>query len=168
MSDHQISGKSHPITGKSPGTRRSVQVLLVGLVVAALLLAGAVVAHNLLGGRAQASRLMPQSSEMETALGVRFSRVAVVGDGGLVTLSYVVLDPEKATRFQSDIAHPPVLRSEARTGGTHRVSLMKQGHSMRAGQTYYLVFENTAGALRPEESITIDYGTLHLRHVPVL
>ena len=59
---------------------------------------------------------VPQSAAMEDALGVRFSRVAVVGDGGLLTVSYVVLDAEKATRFQSDTTHPPVLRSEARDG----------------------------------------------------
>jgi hypothetical protein len=105
---------------------------------------------------------------MEDALGVRFSRVAVVGDGGLLTVSYVVLDAEKATRFQSDSTHPPVLRSEAREGSTRRVSLMKQGHNLRAGQTYYLVYENTAGALRPDEQVTIEDGALRLRHVPVL
>ena len=128
----------------------------------------ALVVGNLAQSRAQASHLVPQSAAMENALGVRFSRVAVVGDGGLVTVSYVVLDAEKATRFQSDTTHPPVLRSEARDGGTRRVSLMKQGHSLRAGQTYYLVYQNTAGALRPDEQVTIEDGSLRLRHVPVL
>jgi hypothetical protein len=110
----------------------------------------------------------PQSAAMEDQLGVRFSRLAVVGDGGLITLTYVVLDAEKATRFQSDIAHPPELLSEDRSGGTKRVSLMKQGHSLRAGQTYYLVYENTRGALRHGGQATIVYGQLLLRHAPVL
>jgi hypothetical protein len=128
----------------------------------------ALVVGNLTQSRAQAGHLVPQSAAMENALGVRFSRIAVVGDGGLVTVSYVVLDAEKATRFQSDTIHPPVLRSEARDGATRRVSLMKQGHSLRAGQTYYLVYQNTAGALRPDEQVTIEDGPLRLRHVPVL
>ena len=40
---------------------------------------------------------------MEDALGIRISRVAVVGDGGLITMSYVVLDAEKAAKFQLDV-----------------------------------------------------------------
>jgi hypothetical protein len=114
------------------------------------------------------SRTMPHSAAMEANLGVRFSRVAVVGDGGLITVSYVVLDSEKAGRFQSDVAHPPVLTSEARPVSTKRVSLMKQGHTLRAGQTYYLVYENTRGALRHGEQVTLGYGPLRLKHVPVL
>lgn len=134
-------------------------------VVTALIL---VLGYLLMSREASADTTMPQSSEMESSLGVRFSRLAVVGDGGLVTLSYVVLDQEKAYRFQTDVAHPPSLHSEARQGGTQRVSLMRQGHNLRAGQTYYLVFQNTSGALRSGELADIEYGSMHLRHVPVL
>lgn len=149
-------------------SRRTSHAPLTWVVLAAVALLVALVVGNLAQSRAQASRLVPQSTAMENTLGVRFSRVAVVGDGGLLTVSYVVLDAEKATRFQSDTTHPPVLHSEARDGATRRVSLMKQGHNLRAGQTYYLVYENTAGALRPGEQVTIQDGTLRLRHVPVL
>ena len=152
----------------APQRRRTSRSPLTWVVLAAVALLLALVVGNLAQSRAQASHLVPQSSAMENALGVRFSRVAVVGDGGLLTVSYVVLDAEKATRFQSDTTHPPVLHSEARDGSTRRVSLMKQGHNLRAGQTYYLVYENTAGALRPDEQVTIQDGTLRLRHVPVL
>jgi hypothetical protein len=138
------------------------------MVTATLVLLGAFILHNLLSGTAEASRLVPQDSRIENTLGVRFSRVAVVGDGGLVTVSYLVLDSEKASRFQSDTKGRPVLRSEARAGGTNRVSLMKQGHTLRAGQTYYFVYQNTGGALRPNERVTIDAGPYHLPHVPVL
>ena len=113
-------------------------------------------------------RAFPQSAQMETALGVRFSRVAVVGDGGLVTLSYVVLDVDKASRFQSDTKHPPVLRSEARDGSTDRVSIMRQGHINRAGATYYFVYQNTGGAFRSGERMTITYLDHELTDVPVL
>ncbi len=136
------------------------------LVVLAVLMA--LIISNVAQSRAQASRAVPQNAAMEKALGVRFSRVAVVADGGLITVSYVVLDPEKASRFQLDGAHPPVLHSEARGLSTQRVSLMKQGHTLRAGQTYYLVYQNTRGALKPNELVSIDSGALHLRHVPVL
>jgi hypothetical protein len=150
---------------RTPWRQRSRRWLVpVAVVVTIVLLA----AYLLLTREASAGTAMPQSSQMESSLGIRFSRVAVVGDGGLVTLSYVVLDQEKAFRFQTDVEHPPSLHSEARTGGTHRVSLMRQGHNLRAGQTYYLVFQNTAGAIRSGELADIEYGSMHLRHVPVL
>ena len=149
-------------------TTRTRRSLLRWAVIAVVALLVALVAGNLVQSRAQATRATPQSAALEEALGVRFSRVAVVGDGGLITLSYVVLDSAKATEFQSNTAHPPVLQSEARPKSSKRVSLMKQGHNLRAGQTYYLVYENTAGALRPQEEVSIDVGNLHLRHFPVL
>lgn len=138
------------------------------VVIAVLAVLVALITANVVQSRAQASPTVPQNAAMEKALGVRFSRVAVVADGGLITVSYVVLDPEKASRFQLDGAHPPVLHSEARGESTSRVSLMKQGHTLRAGQTYYLVYQNKRGALRPHEQVTIDAGALHLRHVPVV
>jgi hypothetical protein len=110
----------------------------------------------------------PQSSALERATGVRFTRVVVVGDGGLVTVFYEVVDPERATRLQADRDHPPRLSSDARRGGTQRASIMRAGHQMRAGQTYYFVYENTKGAIRPGEHVDITYGGHTLREVPVL
>jgi hypothetical protein len=110
----------------------------------------------------------PRSAALEQELGVRFSRVVVVGDGGLVQLSFVVMDPDKATQFEASLSKPPAIVSEARPGGTTRVSVMKQGHNLTAGQTYYLVYENTRGAIRPGERVTIRVVDKQLRHVPVL
>jgi hypothetical protein len=142
------------------------------LVVLAAVLAIALVVGILVGVRvwssADAAGTFPQSAAIEQQYGVRFTRIAVVGDGGLITLTYVVLDSEKASRFQSDVAHPPELRSESRDGGTKRVSVMKQGHSLRTGQTYYFVYQNTKGALRHGEKASINLGALTLPHAPVL
>ncbi len=150
-----------------PGTSRTrLTANLVLALVGVLLVLYLVLAPH--GGKAQADEHVPQSAAMEARTGVRFSRVAVVGDGGLLTVFYVVLDPEKATAFQADREHPPVLRSESRAGGTSRASIMRAGHQMRAGQTYYLVYENTDGAIRSGEQTTVSYGGSSLRHVPVL
>ena len=150
------------------GPRRTYRRPIRWMVITILAVLVVIIVSNIAQSRAQASRAVPQNAAMEKTLGVRFSRVAVVADGGLITVSYVVLDPEKASRFQLDGAHPPVLHSEARGLSTSRVSLMRQGHTLRAGQTYYLVYQNTRGALRPNEQVSIDAGALHLRHVPVL
>ena len=147
--------------------RRGRLAINVALLVVLVALAATVVVR--FGAHAEAGPgPMPRSAALENLTGVRVSRVAVVGDGGLVTVFYVVLDPEKATRFQADRDHPPRLSSDARDGGTQRASIMRAGHAMRAGQTYYLVYENTAGALRSGETMTISYGGVALHHVPVL
>lgn len=143
--------------------------LMINLALLAVLITLAGILVVRFGAHADARpTAMPQSAAFEDLTGVRVSRVAVVGDGGLVTVFYVVLDPEKATRFQADRDHPPRLTSEAREGGTQRASIMRAGHAMRAGQTYYLVYENTAGALRSGETMTLTYGGVALHHVPVL
>jgi hypothetical protein len=139
-------------------------VILIAVLAVGLAAAGFAVAKVASSG----SDKFPQSAAIENEYGVRFSRIAVVGDGGLITLTYVVLDSEKATRFQADVQHPPELKSEDRDGGTKRVSVMKQGHSLRAGQTYYLVYQNTKGALRHGEKATVRLGSLNLPHAPVL
>ncbi|MCU1500191.1 MAG: hypothetical protein QOE99_1496 [Actinomycetota bacterium] len=144
------------------GGTRLLTMLLIALL-------ATLVTHNVMAARASSvSHRVPQSAAMEDAFGVRFSRVAVVGDGGLITLTYVVLDAEKATRFQAGTTDPPLLRSESRLGGTGRVSLMRQGHNLRAGQTYYLVYQNTKGALRAGEKVTLTKDGLTLAHLPVL
>jgi hypothetical protein len=110
----------------------------------------------------------PHDVAMEDATGVQFTRVAVVADGGLVMVEYVVQDVEKATAFQVDRAHVPTVSSEARDKATNRVSIMKPGHLIRAGQTYYLVYQNTDGALRSGERATLTYLGQTLSDVPVL
>jgi hypothetical protein len=151
-------------TGRTRGVNRLV---VLSAVLATALVVGLLVGLKLWSS-ADPGSSFPQSAAIEQQYGVRFSRIAVVGDGGLITLTYVVLDSEKAGRFQSDVQHPPQLLSENRDGGTKRISVMKQGHTLRAGQTYYLVYQNTKGALRHGERASIHLGDLTLSHAPVL
>jgi hypothetical protein len=149
------------------GMRAVNRLVVLAAVLAIALVAGIFVAVKVWSSPDDAAAF-PQSAAIEQQYGVRFTRIAVVGDGGLITLTYVVLDSEKASRFQSDVAHPPELRSESRDGGTKRVSVMKQGHSLRTGQTYYFVYQNTKAALRHDEKASIKLGALTLPHAPVL
>ncbi len=152
-----------------PSTRRTRHRGLINVTLALVIV---IVAGYLVLGRlttsASGGSEVPRSAAMEKLAGVRFSRVVVVGDGGLVTVFYMVLDPEKATQFQADRDHPPKVSSEDRAGGTQRASIMRAGHQMRAGQTYYLVYENTGGAIRSHEQVSLRYGGVTLAHVPVL
>lgn len=157
-------------------TRRRPLWLAVDLALVALLVAigGLLAVHAAAGAGSRsdvrpAAAHVPRNEALEKLTGVRISQVAVVGDGGLVTVFYVVLDPERATQFQADREHTPKLHSESRQASTDHTSIMRAGHSMRAGATYYLVYENGGGSiLRPGELTTLTYRGVSLRHVPVL
>jgi hypothetical protein len=119
------------------------------------------------GADARPPYQVPQSADMESALGVRFTQAEVVADGGLVEIRYVVLDAQKASVFQSDVKHPPLLKSERRSGIAWRAALMRQGHQLRAGQDYFILYLNNHNAIRSGETIEIDAGSRRLLHLPV-
>ena len=158
------------------GTTRRPLWLAVDLALVALLVAlGGLFAVRASAGAGPATDArpvashVPRSEALEKLTGVRISQVAVVGDGGLVTVFYVVLDPERATQFQSDREHTPTLHSESRKASTDHTSIMRAGHTMRAGATYYLVYENGGGSvLKSGERVTLSYLGVSLNHLPVL
>lgn len=136
-------------------------VLLLGAVLAASAV------YTISQRSAAADTSIPTSAAMEQALGVRFSRVAVVGDGGLVEVSYVVLDADKATQFQARGNQPPVLRNERTGRSTRQVSLMRLGHALRVGQTYYFLYHN-AGTVRSHDRASLTSQGVTLAGIPVL
>jgi hypothetical protein len=143
-------------------TTRLLFVALIGAFLLAL--------ATRLGGSADASKryLMPQDARMESSLGVRFTQAALVGDGGIIELRYVVLDTQKATTFQNNVQHPPVLYSDAdRKNPLYRTALMKQGHNLRPGQSYYVLYLNNHNAVHKGGTLEIDSGGGKLVHVPV-
>jgi hypothetical protein len=148
--------------------RAIARPVLALLVLVAIVAGGSTALAYVATGSDAGSSTFPHSSAMEQQLGVRFSRLAVVGGGGLLEVSFVVLDVDKATAFETGLGKPPAIRSEDRSGGTTRISVMKQGHNLIAGQTYYLVYENTRGAVQPGGHAAIVDGRLRLSHIPVL
>jgi hypothetical protein len=121
-------------------------------------------------GSAQAGKRydVPHSAAMEAKLGIRVVQASVVADGGLVELRYTVLDTGKATTFQNDVHHPPVLLGSKHKGTPlYRTALMKQGHDLRPGQTYYILYMNNRGAVHPGDTLEIDAAGVTLANVPV-
>jgi hypothetical protein len=110
---------------------------------------------------------VPQDGKLENSLGVRFTQAAVVGDGGLVEIRYTVLDAQRASAFQNDVQHPPLLKNERTGKSAWRTALMKQGHQLRPGQTYYVLYLNNQNAIRPGDQIAISTPSRTLSHVPV-
>jgi hypothetical protein len=111
---------------------------------------------------------VPHDAKIESATGVRFEQAAVVGDGGLIELTYTVLDTQKASRFQSDVKHPPVIYNEKdRRKAVYRTALMRQGHDLRPGQTYFILYQNNGGTVKRGGTIEINAGGGKLVSVPV-
>ncbi|GAA2655420.1 hypothetical protein [Paractinoplanes durhamensis] len=147
--------------------RRGPMLYRTTVVLLTLLFAAAVIGRLATGASARDPYRVPQDGQMESTLGVRFTQAALVGDDGLVEISYVVLDTQRASRFQNDVQHPPVLRNE-RTGKTAwRAALMKQGHELRPGQTYYILYLNNQNAIKRGDKLEIGTTARKLAHVPV-
>jgi hypothetical protein len=139
--------------------------ILVSVLVLALL---AVLAFRLAGRATGGEEYnVPGDPGMENDLGIKVTQAALVADTGIVEIRYTVLDAQKASNFQNDVHNPPVLHSEHRSGDVYRAALMKQGHELQPGQTYYILYLNNQNAIHRGENIEIESGNNHLRHVPV-
>lgn len=148
------------LSGRTP-----FRVLVVGLAVALL---GALAAQFGAGAFAARPYQVPTDPGVESELGIRVERVALVADTGIVEIRYTVLDNQKASRFQNDVHHPPTLRSEQHGGNIYRTALMKQAHDLRPGQTYYVLYLNNGGAVHRGDTIELNtLGNHKLAHLPV-
>jgi hypothetical protein len=156
-----------PVAALAAAVRKTYRLWMPLLVAAVAIALVVTIIRNVTARDDAAGHEMPQNPQIEQKYGIRISRVSVVADGGLITLSYVVLDPTKAQAFQADQEHPPILSSEERDGTATRVALMKHGHSLRPGQVYYLVYQDPANLIRPGELMDIKVGSLELDGVPV-
>lgn len=110
---------------------------------------------------------VPENPGMENSLGIRVDAARLVAGSGIVEVRYTVLDAQKASNFQNDVHHPPVLRSEQHGGNVYRTALMKQGHDLRPGQSYYVLYLNNGGSVHHGDTIEINDGGNRLQHVPV-
>jgi hypothetical protein len=137
--------------------------LFMLLVVATAWLAFAGAFHQARG--ADPAHLSQTALEGES--GVRVVRVAVTGAGGLVQLSYQVVDPGKAAAVHDPKARPALVDQE--TGRV--VNRLFMGHMphgpVNAGVTYYMVFENYDHAIQRGRPVTVELGGGRLEDVAV-
>jgi hypothetical protein len=167
-----VLGPIGPSTGEKEiamnlSIRRAPVLYWVTIVLLTLLLSAAAIGRFATSADARDPYSVPQDGQLESILGVRFVQAALVGDDGLVEISYTVLDTQRASKFQNDVKHPPVLRNE-RTGKTAwRTALMRQGHELRPGQTYYILYLNNQNAIKRGDKLEIGTTARKLAHVPV-
>lgn len=108
---------------------------------------------------------MPTSPAIEARWGVRVTQIGVTADGGLVDFRFVVLDADKALDMMLNVNNLPVLVDE--DSGTTITSTVPMGddHYLNVGQTYFLLYRNALGAIKPGSQVTVKFGNLTLKHV---
>lgn len=139
----------------------------VGLAAAALAVAvgGAAVVTS--ASAADKRPTVPQDQNVETKSGIRLTRVSLAADGGLLDVRYIVLNPSLATQWTGNTDKPPVIANERSRARFDRVAAMREGHDLRAGQTYYLIYLNKGGDVRRGDRIDVEIAGAVLRGVPV-
>lgn len=107
----------------------------------------------------------PANPAIETTWGIRVTQIGVTADGGLVDFRYIVLDPDKALAMQQDVTKLPVLVAEDSGILINSAAAMAAKHNLNPGQTYFLLYRNTNGAIKAGSPVTVKFGDLTLEHV---
>jgi hypothetical protein len=109
----------------------------------------------------------PTSRTVEAASGIRVLGAHVVGSGGIVELTYQVLDPAKASIVEGDVNRTPLI-TDASSGDTlHDTAAMRHGHNMRPAGTYFLLYYNKGKTVVPGDHIDVTINGTTLNDVPV-
>ena len=110
---------------------------------------------------------MPVSATIEEKYGIRITQVAVTADGGLIDLRYVVIDPDKARSFAADADTTPQILPQSGSVALTDTAPMSHKELLHAGTTYFLLYHDNAGTVKPGNYITVVLGSIKLEHVPV-
>ena len=168
---------AHPPPPRSGGGR-SPRLRAAGVLLGVLLAAGGLLGRALLDddpqGAPAAAEAKPDwarqtvpAAGLADRLGVRLTRVAVTGDGGLLDLRFQVVDPDKAAAIH-DQATPPAIVAED-SGLFLDGLLMGHSHSgpFKTAVTYYLLFENDGNLVDRGSRVTVLLGDVQVQHVVV-
>ncbi len=110
---------------------------------------------------------VPVNASFEGRSGIRIDRVSVVGDGGLIDVRFTVLDTQKAHRFVGDSDHttqgksklaPPTMYAPGRRATVKEVASMHSHSEYNAGRTYFLIYLNPGGKIRPGDLLDLVGG----------
>ena len=107
-------------------------------------------------------------SAFEQRTGVQLVRVAVTGGGGIVDLRYRVIDADRSAVVHDRARLPALLDQE--TGEVIGEPFMGMWHHhefVKPGVTYYQLFVNREGLIRPGDDVAVRLGGATLRDVQV-
>lgn len=103
-------------------------------------------------------------AQIEATWGIRVTQLVVTGDGGMVDFRFVVVDPEKAGPLMTTAKRPRLIVEDT---GAAVDSLYHGGHGgdLLPGQTHFLLYNNTGGAIQSGVAVSVLLGDLRLEHV---
>jgi hypothetical protein len=145
------------------------RVVAAGAAVALLsgaLFASSVVARHDASASGDDSRT-PTDRKVEAASGIRVLGAHVVGSGGIIELTYQVLNPAKASIVEGDVNKTPLLTDVGTGEELHDTAAMRHGHNMRPAGTYFLLYYNKGNVVGPGDHIDVTINGTTLKDVPV-
>jgi hypothetical protein len=112
-------------------------------------------------------RTVVSAEELANKLGVRITRVAVTGGGGLIDVRIQVIDPDKAAIIHED--DNPVILVDEPSGLVADQLLMGHSHTsdFLPGVSYYFVLENPGNLFTPGANVSVLLGDVQLEHFTV-
>ncbi len=115
---------------------------------------------------ATATYTIPTSPAIEAKWGIRISQIGVTADGGMVDFRFVVIDPDKALELMSKADNLPILAAEDSNVYVNSAALMSTRHALNPGTTYFMLFRNTKGAVKPGTKVSVLFpDELKLEHI---
>jgi hypothetical protein len=113
-----------------------------------------------------AERQAAAMAQIEDRWGIRVTQVMATADGGLVDLRYQITDPDKAVFLYDDIRDFPRLVTED-SGVEIAINNLSHEHDLEFGRTYFVIYRNVAGAVKPGGLVTLFVGDLKVEHFQV-
>lgn len=155
------------VTANLPNRLRAAAASPVRLILAVVVLAVAA-----LGGwaawRAIRGPVLPgtpaTADEVASQYGIRIQHVAVLADGGLIDFRIQVIDPDKAAPLFALDTRPRLIVEKT---GQEVSSLYHPmaGHSVKAGESAYFLYNDNYGYIKAGASLSILIGDLRLEHI---
>jgi hypothetical protein len=107
----------------------------------------------------------PTSLAIEERWGVRVTQLAVTADGGMIDFRYQVIDPNKSIALADNPQALVQLIAEDDGSEIKATLPMPHKEDQVVGGTYFVLYGNTKGAIKPGRPVTIVVGGLRLEHV---
>ncbi len=107
----------------------------------------------------------PTSPAIEERWGVRVKQVGVTADGGLLDFRYLVLDTDKSMAMHQDPTTQPYIIDEASGVVINSSPTMSHKHILNPGLTYFELYRNPKGVVKPGSMLTVVIGDLRLEHL---
>ncbi len=114
-------------------------------------------------GSPRVPQMSPRAREHYQLLwGVDELDVKAAESGQMIRFSYLVLDPQKAATLNDKAVHPFLVDEGARVKleipTMEKVGQLRQSSTPEAGKSYWMVFSNKGGVVKPGDRVTIVVG----------